>query len=47
MRIQKADWSVFDETDDFSFGTYSAFPGQPWPKLTLYADGVVVFGTEP
>ena len=45
LRIQKADWSLFDETNDYSHGTNSSF--QEWPKATLYYGGALVWGTEP
>jgi archaellin len=45
LRLQKTDYSNFDETNDHSYGTGSSF--QQWPKATLYYGGVLVWGTEP
>jgi hypothetical protein len=32
MRLQKVDWSNFDESNDFSWGTNSSY--LDWPKVT-------------
>jgi signal peptidase I len=45
LRIHKSDYSNFDETNDYSYGTNSSF--QDWPKATLYYGGTLVWGTEP
>ncbi len=45
LRIQKSDYSPFDERNDHSYGTNTDF--QDWPKATLYYDGALVWGTEP
>ncbi|UGU18199.1 T9SS type A sorting domain-containing protein [Sinomicrobium kalidii] len=44
-RIAKADWSVFDESDDHSF-----LPKAPFAEnehITLYYKGELIYGTEP
>jgi hypothetical protein len=45
-RIHKADWSNFNESNDFSFdATKTAFAD--WTKVALYQNGVLVWGTTP
>ena len=45
-RFNKADWSNFNEADDYSFDpTKTAFAD--WTKVTLYNNGVLVWGTPP
>jgi len=45
-RINKADWSVFNETNDYSFDV-SKTAYADWTKVTLYRNGVLIWGTEP
>lgn len=45
LRVHKVDYSAFDETDDHSRGTNTAFA--PWTRVTAYLDGELVWGTEP
>lgn len=45
LRIHKGDWSNFDETNDYSYTTDSAFVDAP--KVTVYYNGALVWGTEP
>ncbi len=45
-RVRKADWSNFDETNDYSFGANQTSFGD-WPKVTLYQNGTLVWGSEP
>lgn len=45
-RIQKQDWSSFNETDDFSYQLRSN-SYQPNIKITAYINGVLVWGEEP
>ncbi|WP_155988014.1 cellulose binding domain-containing protein [Gorillibacterium massiliense] len=46
IRIAKADWSNFIETNDYSFdGTKTTFAD--WNKVTLYQSGVLAWGLEP
>ena len=44
-RLNKTDWSNFDETDDYSRGTNTSYADAP--KLTAYINGTLVYGTEP
>jgi hypothetical protein len=45
-RFNKTDWSNFTETGDYSYdSTKTAFAD--WSKVTLYRNGVLVWGTEP
>jgi len=46
VRFSKADWSNYDETDDYSFNPdYANFT--PWENVTVYCDGLLTWGTEP
>lgn len=46
LRINKSDWSNFDENDDYSFNaSISSF--QSYDKITLYRNGALVWGIEP
>jgi Cellulose binding domain len=46
VRINKADWSTFNETNDYSYdGTKTNLTD--WNKITLYQNGVLVWGVEP
>ena len=47
MRLQKADWSNFDESNDYSVGPGAAFPGVAWAKVTVYRGATLVWGTPP
>jgi len=45
-RISKSDWSNYTETGDYSFDpTRTAFAD--WNRVTLYRNGVLVWGVEP
>lgn len=45
-RVTKADYSNYDETNDYSFDpTKTSFTD--WTQVTLYHNGVLVWGTEP
>jgi len=45
-RLSKSDWSNYSETGDYSYDpTKTAFAD--WSKVTLYRNGVLVWGTEP
>ena len=45
-RFHKSDWSNYSETGDYSYDpTKTAFAD--WSKVTLYRNGVLVWGTEP
>ena len=46
MRIHRNDWTNYNETGDYSFDpTKTAFAD--WNNVTVYVDGVLVWGTEP
>jgi hypothetical protein len=46
VRINKADWSNFNESNDHSYdGTKKNFTD--WPSVTLYRNGVLIWGAEP
>ncbi|MFD8915950.1 glycoside hydrolase family 6 protein [Streptomyces sp. NPDC059575] len=45
LRVAKADWSAFDETNDYSRGTGTSYADAP--KVTVYVGGTLVWGTEP
>lgn len=45
-RVAKSDWSAYDERDDWSWdGSHVQFTSSP--RVTLYVDGVLVWGSEP
>jgi hypothetical protein len=45
-RFAKSDWSNYNETGDYSFDpTKTSFAD--WTRVTLYRNGVLVWGTEP
>ncbi|MEC5320592.1 cellulase family glycosylhydrolase [Brenneria populi subsp. brevivirga] len=46
VRIHPADWSHYDETNDYSYrGDLTAFTD--WDKMTVYHKGARIWGTEP
>lgn len=45
LRVHRADWGLFDETNDYSWGTNTSF--KDWTKVTAYVKGRLVWGTEP
>jgi DNA-binding beta-propeller fold protein YncE len=45
LRIHKTDWSVYDETNDYSYGAQPAYIN--WTKITMYSNGTIIWGTEP
>jgi hypothetical protein len=45
LRINPADWSSYDESDDYSFSTVPGY--NPQPKITVYRNGILVWGKEP
>jgi hypothetical protein len=46
-RIHKIDFSNFIQTNDYSFDPNQKFVYEDWPKVTLYINGVLVWGVEP
>ncbi|MGW0854710.1 endo-1,4-beta-xylanase [Streptomyces sp. NPDC002690] len=45
LRLNKTDWSVFDESDDYSRGTGTSYADAP--KIAVYVGGELVWGIEP
>lgn len=45
LRFNKTDWSGFVQSNDYSFSATSTFTDAP--KITVYVDGALVWGTEP
>ncbi|MGC1378760.1 MAG: cellulose binding domain-containing protein [Anaerolineales bacterium] len=45
-RISKSDWSNYTQTNDYSFDATKTADAD-WSKVTLYYNGVLVWGTEP
>ncbi|WP_330461163.1 glycoside hydrolase family 6 protein [Streptomyces sp. NBC_00820] len=45
LRLAKSDWSGFSEADDYSRGTGTSYADAP--KVTVYVNGTLVWGTEP
>jgi regulation of enolase protein 1 (concanavalin A-like superfamily) len=43
--FNKTDWSNFDETDDYSYGTDTSYTDST--KVTVYQNGTLIWGTEP
>ncbi|NUS14494.1 MAG: glycosyl hydrolase family 5, partial [Streptomyces sp.] len=44
-RLNKTDWSNFSETGDYSYGTNTSYADAP--RITVYVNGTLVYGTEP
>ena len=44
-RLNKTDWSNFNEADDYSYGTNTSYADAS--KITVYVNGSLVYGTEP
>ncbi|MQY12602.1 hypothetical protein SRB5_27380 [Streptomyces sp. RB5] len=45
LRLHKADWSNFNESDDYSKGTATSFTDAP--KIGVYVGGQLIWGTAP
>src|SRR5207244_740482 len=46
LRINKNDWSLFDQTNDYSFDvTKTTFAD--WTKATMYRSGTLIWGIGP
>ncbi|MEU8679404.1 endo-1,4-beta-xylanase [Streptomyces sp. NPDC048560] len=45
LRVHKADWSNFNEADDYSRGTNTAFADAP--TIGVYVNGTLAWGTQP
>ena len=46
LRLNKTDFSNFNETNDYSYGTNTGNPIDS-TKVTAYVNGSLVWGTEP
>jgi endoglucanase len=44
-RFNKNDWSTLNQANDYSFGTGTSYTDAP--KVTVYVNGTLVWGTEP
>jgi hypothetical protein len=44
-RFNKTDWSTFNQANDYSFGTGTAYADAT--TVTVYVNGTLVWGTEP
>lgn len=45
LRLNKSDWSSFDEADDYSHGTGTAYTDAT--RVAVYVDGTLTWGIEP
>jgi hypothetical protein len=45
LAINHANFSVMDQTNDYSYG--SSMASQPWTHITAYSNGKLIWGTEP
>lgn len=45
-RVAKADWSSFDQSDDYSYDVTKVTPAD-WDRITVYVEGSLVWGVEP
>lgn len=45
LRVNKTDWSAFDESDDYSRGTNTGYADAP--KIAVYTNGGLAWGTAP
>jgi endoglucanase len=45
QRITKANLSIFDQTNDYSYG--SSMTSQAWTHITAYYNGKLIWGQEP
>lgn len=46
LRLNKSDWSDYNELNDYSYDPVKSTPAE-WNKITLYRNGVLIWGTEP
>jgi chitodextrinase len=46
-RMAKSDWSNFNQSNDYSFDATKSAASVDWDHVTLYQDGVLIWGTEP
>jgi hypothetical protein len=43
--VHKSDWTNYDESNDWSYPSSTSYV--EWDKVTLYRNGILVWGTEP
>ncbi len=47
LSVNKADWSNFQQTNDYSYSAFGAYPLPEWDKITLTRQGAAVWGAAP
>jgi cellulose 1,4-beta-cellobiosidase len=48
VRVNKANWSDFDQSNDYSFDpTSTSDTWKDWSKVTLYRNGTLIWGLQP
>jgi cellulose 1,4-beta-cellobiosidase len=49
LRLNNANWSNYTESNDYSYAVGGAPPTSfvDWSRVTIYVNGVLVWGTEP
>jgi WD40 repeat protein len=47
LSVNKADWSAFQQTNDYSFSIFGTYPLPVWDKITLTRQGAMVWGAAP
>lgn len=46
LRLNKSDWSNYDQTDDYSFNS-SKTAFEDWERITLFRNGSMIWGIDP
>ncbi|MCE7949351.1 MAG: hypothetical protein DYG88_18175 [Chloroflexi bacterium CFX4] len=47
LAVNKADWSAFQQTNDYSYSAFGTYPLSEWHEITLTRQGVAVWGSAP
>ncbi len=47
LSVNKADWSNFQQTNDYSYSAFGMYPLPEWDKITLTRQGAAVWGSAP
>ncbi len=47
LSVNKADWSNFQQTNDYSYSAFGMYPLPEWDKITLTRQGTAVWGAAP
>ncbi len=47
LSVNKADWSAFQQANDYSFSAFGTYPLPAWDKITLTRQGAAVWGAAP